>query len=467
MTTLIPKFQRTGTTTNRPINEKLSEIVNILDFGFSGVAGADIYASLTAAIASGAKLINIPAGQFTLSATITLTGAIRIDGAGGLRSIGEIVSGTKLGVTEITYTGSSTAISMESGNGNGWQNQHLSNFILLGTSAAVTGIYAGNPTGTGWLTFSSLTNISVSGFVGTGGDSAGIRIGRCLETKFTGVSSFDNKYGFSLNAGGQITTLVFDTCIANGCTIGWVIKSAVSCTWLNCIGEGCKEYGFYIVSEAVNNTASLDFYNCYTESNGTDGADKNFLITADTYANRPQFINFNGGYYAPANNVGNVQAFTCDFASNIIWDNVYLPVNTAGTITASSNTISCKYISTVAGKYYTDVTNNVPYYGVAFESGSTAPARWISASLTTAQTDTLPFKRGVITIQAVSPSTVGRSAVFGINAASTELISGNATFWANTATAGKASVYYSGANVIIQNDLVGEVLFVIVDALCI
>jgi len=32
MTTLIPKFERTGTTVNRPFNDKLLEVVSIADF---------------------------------------------------------------------------------------------------------------------------------------------------------------------------------------------------------------------------------------------------------------------------------------------------------------------------------------------------------------------------------------------------------------------------------------------------
>ena len=74
MTTLIPKFDlKDGGATptgavNRPINEKLSESVSVLDFGADPTGVADSAPAFQAAIAASLS-IYIPAGTYTIGTT--------------------------------------------------------------------------------------------------------------------------------------------------------------------------------------------------------------------------------------------------------------------------------------------------------------------------------------------------------------------------------------------------------------
>lgn len=71
MTTLIPKFQRTGTTVNRPFNDKLLEVVSIADFIPIGTntATTDCSAYIQAALDSKASNLIVYGGGLTYKCT--------------------------------------------------------------------------------------------------------------------------------------------------------------------------------------------------------------------------------------------------------------------------------------------------------------------------------------------------------------------------------------------------------------
>ena len=87
MTTLIPKFQQTGTgAANRAINLKLAESVSVKDFGAvsdgSGITGTDNTTAFTNALNSGALKVVVPSGSYLIdtiaipsNVTLDLTGA--------------------------------------------------------------------------------------------------------------------------------------------------------------------------------------------------------------------------------------------------------------------------------------------------------------------------------------------------------------------------------------------------------
>jgi hypothetical protein len=105
MTTLIPKFQRTGTgAVNRPINEKLGEVVSVKDFGAKGDGSTNDTVAIQAAInylastvvggATGGGTVYFPAGVY-ISGALTITSqfiSLRGDGptASEIRSTGAV-----------------------------------------------------------------------------------------------------------------------------------------------------------------------------------------------------------------------------------------------------------------------------------------------------------------------------------------------------------------------------------------
>ena len=75
MTTLIPKFEQTSSTVNRPINLKLQESISVLDFGATGNGSTDDSGAIqnaTNAAASAGKALFFPAGTYRLLNYVTL-----------------------------------------------------------------------------------------------------------------------------------------------------------------------------------------------------------------------------------------------------------------------------------------------------------------------------------------------------------------------------------------------------------
>jgi hypothetical protein len=71
MTTLIPKYELNGTTTNRPINEKLAEIVSVKDFGAIGDGNADDSGAFALAVATN-KTVLVPAGNYRFTSSVAI-----------------------------------------------------------------------------------------------------------------------------------------------------------------------------------------------------------------------------------------------------------------------------------------------------------------------------------------------------------------------------------------------------------
>ena len=73
MTTLIPKYDQGSTgAINRPINQKLSETVSVLDFGAIGNGTTDDTTAFSSAwSASNPKAVLVPAGSYKITGTVT------------------------------------------------------------------------------------------------------------------------------------------------------------------------------------------------------------------------------------------------------------------------------------------------------------------------------------------------------------------------------------------------------------
>ena len=110
MTTLIPKYEKSGSTTNRPINLKLAETISVLDFGAIGDGVTDDTVAINSAIASvatlgGDVLFPVPSVSYKVTTTISLPAGVRLIGQGSnLRW-----RNTKTPV-KINYTGSTACI---------------------------------------------------------------------------------------------------------------------------------------------------------------------------------------------------------------------------------------------------------------------------------------------------------------------------------------------------------------------
>lgn len=158
MTTLIPKFEQTGSTTNRPINLKLAETVSVLDFGADPTGAADSTTALQNAInfcQTNKKTLLINGGTYQTTAALVINNTY----GQGLTVIGE---GEGTSVIQANHTGTAV-ISMI-----GAINCTLSNFTVFGglPSATTTipkcGIITGRSSANsaGWHTF---LNIGVTG----------------------------------------------------------------------------------------------------------------------------------------------------------------------------------------------------------------------------------------------------------------------------------------------------------------
>jgi hypothetical protein len=90
MTTLMPKFQQTGATTNRPIEDKLRESVSVKDFGAVGDGVSDdtvaIQTALTYLLGAGGGTLLVPKGTYLVTGLsidwVSANTTIRIQGAG-------------------------------------------------------------------------------------------------------------------------------------------------------------------------------------------------------------------------------------------------------------------------------------------------------------------------------------------------------------------------------------------------
>lgn len=344
--------------------DKMRQTVSVLDFGFSGVANADIYPSLLLAYNSGAAKVTMPAGSFTLSDTFSILREFQLEGAGS----SGLDFGVGLSTTELVYTGTDVAIKLGSPSSTVAQNIHVSNFMVTGNSNALGGIDFGisylTPTGE-WFIESSATNICVRNFTKTG--AYGYRFKNVISSYFENIISRNCYYGMASLTGDTCTSIRFYGGHNYYATkYGTYFAGAIiGSNFTNLLNEGSAEEGLYIDNA---NIVGLDFYSYYSEGNGQTGATWLAPITIKT----SDAINFFGGgmidFKAPKAGI------YLDAASKVTFNQLYTVYNDAGFMVCTTNTVGCSFVNSSNGfPTYTanNVTNNAA--GRVAVNGNTIP----------------------------------------------------------------------------------------------
>lgn len=246
MTTLIPKYQRTGTTTNRPISEKFAEYISTLDYGVVGNGITDDTANLTLAIAAATGKTLYIYGTPLISSTITFAEPIKVIFTSPSRSVDAYGNAYLIKKTNIDFTGIVVTTADFIGEGGGVQKE-------VGGTALGYGVHILG-TNCNW------TNLSVFDM-----SSDGIRIGSdtgsyntngfCLIRPTAtsngghGIHIADLSGSGDANAG----TLITPQC-QNNTLDGMYLES---CSLISIVGpllERNKRWGLNFASSATQNT---------------------------------------------------------------------------------------------------------------------------------------------------------------------------------------------------------------------
>jgi len=341
------------------VQAKLRESVSVLDFGADPTGVADSTSAFTAAIATGAAIINMPAGTFKISSTLTISRQVQLIGSGA----GEVDGTAGTSTTTINYTGTGVAISLIGANVNGIDNMHLSDFHIVGTVSSDGGLlvgdaWSGHPFNDGFVVDSSFINLSFNGF--TKVNAYGMRVRNVLNSYFRNLHPKNCYDGLLLN--GIITTLSFHnswfrSSVRNGFRIDADgTNGQISNVVLNdCTSEANGEAGLYLSGQI----AALDFYSYHSEANNTTGGTAPIVITDN--GQLCQGINFWGGVVQDK-----VGALQYDVTGTLYttWTNVIVPSYAAAFIKVSSTTLYGAFNYAGVEMTVNSIVNN-PYNGVS------------------------------------------------------------------------------------------------------
>lgn len=199
MTTLIPKYEKSGSIINRPINEKFAESVSVLDYGADSTGVADSSTAFTSAIATG-KQVYVPKGIYLINITIANRTVIYGDG-----STASIVKPFNVATAAMTYKYVDVAWTYHS-------EIHNIGFTGLGTKTGV-GFTFGQTVPASYQTNDEFTrNVKFYGCyfsnlekgvqfpfgnIGTEFYSCG------FQSNYYGVYALNNKFGAIMHAGNK------------------------------------------------------------------------------------------------------------------------------------------------------------------------------------------------------------------------------------------------------------------------
>lgn len=268
MTTLIPKFDlKDGGATpagavNRPINEKLSEIVSVKDFGAIGDGVADDTVAIQAALDSGSGVIFFPYGIYKIAggATPTATTLIvpptvsELRGEGGFR-----------GPSELNFTGTNTT-----GNALDIQSTNIRNISNLYLNTSTNGCFTNIIKVANDTHFCNWTNVSTNGGATTHWAFGSSCFVQCFincgawGTDWAGQTGI--KLGFASNA------FDFHSCHFIHCGVGvWLLEYLENFNYFGGEIASNVSYGAFIGSDSgvTAGLENINFYGVYFEDNPT------------------------------------------------------------------------------------------------------------------------------------------------------------------------------------------------------
>ena len=349
--------------------------LNISEIG--ALLAGDIFATLEHAISlDEVAIIKLPrSSALTLSSTILIDKALRIDGAGSCSAKeGNSTGAPGTSTTRITYTGTSDGIRLIGSGTEGVENIHLSNFSLWGSVSANDGIQVGTAT---LVTKSSFKNLHVRGFTKSG--KFGIRLSRCLEFFMENVYTQFNDLGWGNLDGDVCTTLRTKNVHSRTNTVNGVLIqgtfSGGDCSSVLCEGNG--EEGMVIAPGPSASCTGNAFYAYYSEANNAPGAGTATGIAPIAIGNSTGVASDITFYGAKIDDdaTGDFGGKSVDLnrADNIVFSECEFTTYNPNFIECTTNTSGCVFRTAIKSIKETDITGNGVFFGnprVTVEGGA-------------------------------------------------------------------------------------------------